>query len=152
MNYSTAIFLINKNARGIMAVYESFKDDEQYKRNAQLFKSLDPSIQVGDFVVVETNTRHNMTVVKVTEIDVDFDLTSTAKVEWIVAKVDRVYVDNLKSQEADAIKAIKSAELRKKREDLREALFADHIETLKALPLADMEPSAIPAPTPEKTA
>ena len=136
MNYSTAIFLINKHARAVLAVYENDYDNPSAKKT--LFKTLDQSVSEGDFVIVETDTRHGMTVVKVVEADVDVDFDSSAPVRWVVGKVDRAAHDQLRQQEEAAIKAIKSAELRKKREDLREAMFADHVETIKALPIAAM--------------
>lgn len=133
MNYSLAVFLINKNARAVLATYEA---EETAKRT--LFKTLDPTIAVGDFVIVPTNTRHKMTVVKVVEADVDVDFESRDQVEWIIGRVDSSGFKETLAQEGQALTAIKSAELRKKRDDLRQALFADHIESLKALPITAM--------------
>lgn len=131
MNYSMAIFLINSHARAMACTYEA---DEGAKRT--LFKTLDPNIKEGDYVIVATGTRHGMTVVKVIEADVDVDFDAPDKVEWIVGSVDRAQHERLLEHEKEAIQAIKSAELRKKREELRAAMFADHVETLKALPIA----------------
>lgn len=130
MNYSMAIFLINKNARAVLATYES---DEAAKRTA--FKTLDDTIAEGDYVIVPTETRHEMTVVKVVEVDVDLDFDSNEYVEWVIGRVERADYEQLLKEEQVAIRAIKSAELRKKREDLRKTMFADHVETLKALPI-----------------
>ncbi len=131
MNYSTAVFLINKNVRAVLGTYEV---GDSAKR--ETFKTLDQNLKAGDFVVVPTDTRHGMTVVKIVDTDVDVDFDSKDNVRWIIAKVDRAPFDGMLEQEAEAIKAIKSAELRKKRDELRNAMFADHIETLKALPIA----------------
>lgn len=131
MNYSTAIFLINNNARAIRASYEE-------DGVATIFKTLDPSIDVDDLVVVETNTRHRFTVCKVVEVDVDIDMENSTKCDWIVASISIEDHKALLVQEAQAVKAIKSAELRNKREALRDAMFKDHQETLKALPIAHM--------------
>lgn len=130
MNYSMAIFLINKNARAVLATYES---DENARRTA--FKTLDDTIAEGDYVIVSTETRHGMTVVKVVEVDVDLDFDSSTPVEWVIGRVERADYEQLLKDEQVAIRAIKSAELRKKREDLRKTMFADHIETLTALPI-----------------
>jgi len=130
MNYSTAVFLINKHARAIVATYEA--DD---KATRTTFKTLDPSIKEGDYVIVETDTRHKMTVCKVVETDVDFDFDTPAKMSWVIGKVDRAVFDLTLQQEQSAIAAIKSAELRKKREDLKKSMFADHMESIKALPI-----------------
>lgn len=131
MNKSTAIFLINDEARAIKAVY----DDGQ---KADIFKTLDQDIKVDDLVVVESSTRHGFTVCKVTEVDVDIDLESSAPVKWIVRNIDLRDYEGLVEQEGQALKAIQSAQLRQKREALRDALFADHAATLKALPIASM--------------
>jgi hypothetical protein len=79
-----------------------------------------------------------MTVFKITEVDVDVDMDSAVPMEWIIDKVDADAYKKLKTDEDDAISKIKSAELRKKRSDLADALFKDNIETLKALPIASM--------------
>ena len=129
MNYSTAIFLINEHARAVAVCYEP-----DGKRT--IFKTLDPEVEVDDLVVVETDTRHGYTVCKVVEVDIDLDMDSQQDVRWIVSRLDTSHHDELRGQETEAIKAIKSAELRKKREDLRNAMFKDHTETLKELPIA----------------
>lgn len=131
MNYTTAVFLINKHVRAVLGTYEA---EDNAKRT--VFKTLDETVQVGDFVVVPTDTRHKMTVCKIVETDVDLDFDSTVPVCWIIGKVDRVAHESVLAQEQVAIQAIKSAELRKKRDDLRQAMFADHLDTLKALPIA----------------
>ena len=60
MNYSTAIFLISDEVRAINVTYER---DGDAKRT--LFKTFSKTIKIDDYVVVETNTRHHMTVCKV---------------------------------------------------------------------------------------
>lgn len=133
MNYSTAVFLINKNARAISATYES--GDGAVRT---VFKTLDASIKVGDFVIVPTDTRHKMTVVKVVEADVDVDFDSTIQMQWIVGTVDRKAFETTLSQEGDAITKIKSAELRKKRTELAASVLADYAPEIKLLPIAAM--------------
>jgi len=134
MNYSSAVFLINKNIRAISCSYEP----EESKGKNYTFKSLDPTIKVGDLVVVQTDTRHKFTVVKVEAVDVDIDLDSSIQFKWIVSKVDLAAFDILLAQEADAIKTIRSAELRQKRDNLRKAMFANYEAELSALSIADM--------------
>ena len=131
MNYSTAVFLINKYVRAILATYEA---EDTAKRT--MFKTLDPTIAVGDFVIVPTDTRHKMTVVKVVETDVDVDFDSHTQVGWVVGKVDQSGYNTVLAQERDAINAIKSAELRKKRQDLRDNMLADSLADIKALPIS----------------
>ena len=132
MNYSTAVFLINNAARAVKAIYEA--DDKSSPRT--LFKTFDKSIKVGDLIIVPTSTRHKMTVSKIVEVDVDFDLETTENVQWVIGKVDSAEFQKTLDQEAVAIEAIKSAELRKKREALRASLFADHAAKLAELDIA----------------
>lgn len=137
MNYTTAVFLINKHVRAIVATYEATDSAPR-----TTFKTLDETIAVGDFVVVPTDTRHKMTVVKVIDTDVDVDFDAPAKMDWIIGKVDREEYETHLKQEGEAITAIKSAELRKKREELAKSMFANNVEALKALPIAAMNGDA----------
>ena len=130
MNYSMAIFLISDKARAVEVTYEEGDNPPR-----TLFKTLDPSIQVGDYVVVQTDTRHHMTVCKVAGVDVEPDFDSGKEIKWIIGVVEKADFDDLTRQENEAIARIKSAEKRKKREELREALLADANGDLKALPI-----------------
>lgn len=131
MNYTTAVFLINKHVRAIVATYET--GDSAVRTT---FKTLDPTIAIADFIIVPTDTRHKMTVCKVVDVDTDIDFDSTTAVAWVIGKVDRTAYEATLLQEAEAVKTIKSAELRQKRDNIRNAMFADHMETLRALPIA----------------
>lgn len=145
MNYSTAVFLINDSARAIYATYEC---DANAKR--ELFKTFDKSIVVDDLIIVPTDTRHKMTVCKVVEVDVDFDMETSHQVKWIIDKVSLAAFHKTLAQEEVAIEAIKSAELRKKREELRKSLFADHSAKLAELDIATIGNALeAPKPTPE---
>lgn len=147
MNYSTAIFLINKNARAIRAHYEP--PTSGHTPQSYTFKTLDPDIAVDDFIIIPTDTRHEMTVVQVVEVDVDLDFDSSQEIKWVIGKVNTKAHEELLAQEQVAIKRIKSAEMRKKRGDLAEALFEDSMEEIKALPIADIngdEPAVAPLP------
>ena len=132
MNYTTAIFLINKNVIAIEALYEEGGKMETFKT----FNDFDTTINVGDILVVESGTRHKMTTVKVTKVDAQVDLDGPAQVKWVIAKVDKdSFEKNILQPEASAIEKIKSAEMRAKRQALADALLMDKDE-LKALPLA----------------
>lgn len=133
MNYSTAVFLINDDARAIACSYEPAPHND--KPVTTIFKTFDPDIKVGDYVVVPTDTRHHLTVIKVEETDVDVDFDSAARVNWIVGRVDKADYDDIMRKEDAAIAAIKSAEKRKKREELRAALILDQ-EEIKKLALS----------------
>ncbi|MGH6890952.1 MAG: hypothetical protein ACREEP_01720 [Dongiaceae bacterium] len=129
INPMTAVFLINKYVRAVQATYED-------GHAPGTFKTLDQTICIGDLVVVPTDTRHKMTVVKVTAADVDIDFDSSAPVHWIIARVDLAAHKNTLEQEAAALAAIRSAELRKKRADLADSLLKDSMADIKALPIA----------------
>ncbi len=130
MNNSTLVFLINDDVRAISATYEE-------DGSPTTFKTMDDSVSMDDYIVVQSSTRHKMTVVKVVDVDVDVDLESNIKIDWIVGKIDTSNLDLVVEQEAKAITAVQSAEKRKKREELRQALFADSDENIKALELAN---------------
>ena len=144
MNYTTAVFLINKNARAIRVNY----DPES--TSTEIVKTLDPTIVVDDFVVVQSSTRHKITTCKVVEVDVDVDLDSGVPMHWIIEKINMESHKMTLVHEVQAISAIKSAELRQKRDNLRDNLLKNHIETIKALPIAAMDgnseipPSVVP--------
>lgn len=139
MNYTTAIFLINDKARAILATYEKPRNDSD-RPSKTLFKTLDPTIKAGDYIVVPTDTRHGMTVVQVSDIDVDVDFDSHVQVQWVIGKVDLADAEQIKAQEQNAIDAIKSAEKRRKRDELRASLIADS-DALKALPIYSETPA-----------
>ena len=139
MNYSTAVFLINKNVRAVSATYE-----EGEKAGRTIFKTLDAGLAVGDFAIVPTDTRHKMTVVKIVDIDVDVDFDSSAQMQWIIGSVNRHDYEQITMQESQAIAAIKSAELRKKQDDLRAALLIDQ-QAIKMLAISSVGDT--PAPT-----
>ncbi len=130
MNYSTAVFLINPHIRAVVGQYEN-------KESAPTvtYKTLDTSIKVGDYVIVPTNTRHNMTVVKITATDVDVDFDSAAQMTWVIGKVDKSQYEDVLAQEQTAIQAIKSAETRRKRDQLRDSMLKDYEEQIKSLPI-----------------
>ena len=130
-NLSLAIFLINKHARAIKASYEA-EDDA----HCDTFKTLDQTIKVGDYVNVETDSRHNMSVFKVREVDIQPDLQSSKQMKWIVGCIDRANFQTIKRQAADAISAIQDAQREKQRRELADAMLAN-VEAVKKLPIYD---------------
>lgn len=133
MNYSTAVFLINNDVRAVMCTYEATDNAPR-----TIFKTFDQGIAEGDYVIVPTNTRHGMTVCKVVETDVDVDFDSSAQVEWIIGTIELENYEKIVEQENQAIEAVKSAEKRKRRDELREAIFKDQEETMKSLALTSL--------------
>jgi hypothetical protein len=137
MNYTTAVFLINDSVRAVLAVYEPNVGEKT------MFKTMDRTIKPDDLVVVPTETRHGMTVVKVVEVDVDVDFDCATPVKWVLMKIDRSDSDRIEGMEAEAIAAIKSAEMTKKRADLRAAMMADSA-VLRSLPITALAAPAAP--------
>jgi hypothetical protein len=145
VNYSTAIFLINPKVRAIQAVYEP--DTEQRKSPRATFKTFDPAVSVGDYILVPTETRHKMTVNKVVEVDVEPDLESAATIHWIIGTVDRAAYEEVLGQEARAIELMKAAEKTHAREELRKKMMAHVDETkLAALQITNMSGEAPESP------
>lgn len=133
MNYSTSIFLINKSVRAVKVSYEPEpgRPDEPKTGALYIFKTFDPTIVPKDLVIIPTDTRWFMTIGRVEEVDVDVDFDSTIQLKWIVGKVDRPSYDTILAKEGEAIAAIRSAEVRRKREELAKNLFADNEELAK---------------------
>lgn len=133
LNEAAAVFLINDNVRAVLCVYEN--EEEKPKQEKYLFKTFDPSISKGDFVIVPTDTRHKMTVVKVAEVDAEdlVNFESPVPYKWIVGKVELADHTHTIAQETEALQVIKSAEKAKKRRELKEAMLADSEEKLKTL-------------------
>ncbi len=139
MNYSTAVFLVNDTIRAIKATYETADNATK-----AMFKTLDKSVAVGDFLVVPTNTRHGMTVVKVTDVDVDVDFDSVTQVDWVVSKIYKTNYEAVLKLEAGAIEQIKSAEKNKRKNELKAALIADNPEL--AVSFDALNGTALPSP------
>lgn len=134
MNYSTAIFLVNPDVRAIKVSYEVDAHGKGVKPY-QTFKSLDPDLCVGEYVVIPTDTRHKMTVARVEEIEDDVDFDSPAQLDWIIDTIRTGAHEEVVRAETAAIEQIKSAEKRAKREELARKLIADNpdIQQLKHL-------------------
>lgn len=143
MNYSTAVMLINPNIRAIKTIYEPdalnstggvVKVGQRYT-----FKTLDPSIQKGDFVVVPTNTRHGFTVVKVEEVDAEIDFEAGIELKWIVDKVSIADYSSVQIEEGKWIDALKASEKRAKREEIKKKMIDMYKDDgIDKLPIANM--------------
>lgn len=145
MNYSTAIFLINKAVTAVKVSYDQDKSQPgKPAGNLQVFKTFDTTLSAGDFVIVPTDTRWNMTVCRVEEVGVEVDLESSAQVGWLIGRADRGNYEMVVSEEEAAISAIKSAEKRRRQEALIASLIADNPD-LAQLQAVRPDP-ALPAP------
>lgn len=123
MNYSTSVLLINPNIRVVRCEYDP---DDTKSKVANYFKTLDPNVKLDDLVVVPTRTRHNMTVVRVKEVDVPYDINSPGELPWIVQRVNVEAYEKVLEEEKVAIEAIRSADIRRQREELGKALLNDN--------------------------
>ncbi len=128
MDNSRIVFLINDTVRAVMGKYEE-------NGTPEMFKTMDPSIAVDDLVVVQSGTRHGMTVVKVTATDVDVNFDASNTISWVVQRIDTAAFKNVLSQEGQAISAVQQAELRRKKQELRDTMFKDHEASIAALAL-----------------
>lgn len=136
MDASKIVFLINDQVRLIRVSYDPSYVEKNGEERKYQFKTLDQSIKVGDFVVVDTNTRHGLTVCKVEEVDLDVDFDDGISLKWAYHRVDSAMIEDIKEKEAEAIAAAKRAELKRKREQLREGIFAEHSEMIASLSLS----------------
>lgn len=130
MHKSMIAFLINDN---ILAVEGRYEDGGK----TETFKTMDPNIAKYDLVVVESSTRHGMTVVKVTAVDVEPNLDSDEQVKWIVQRIDKDAFQKVLDMEAEAVNVAQAAERRRKKAEMRESMFANAGDELNALKLAD---------------
>lgn len=138
MNYSTAVMLVNENIRAIKVAYEDMKENPHQR--IYTYKTLDQNIKVDDLVVVPTDTRHERTVVKVVEVDVDIDFDDNIQIKWIIDRVDETAHDEIIEEEKKWIDVLKASEKRRKREELKKNmidLYNDKDE-LDKLPIANM--------------
>lgn len=147
MNYSTAVFIINDKARAVLCSYEPRYDPSnpspvaKPSTNDVVFKTMDQDIKVGDFVVVPTSTRHNMTVCRVVQTDLEIDYNSTVQMQWLIGKVDVASHEEIITMEEKAISVVKSAENNRIRKQLQQSIFADQEEKMMTLELTDLSQS-----------
>ncbi|MBM61936.1 MAG: hypothetical protein CL484_03170 [Acidobacteria bacterium] len=140
MNNSALIFLINDDVRAVRCSYEPLRaaaTDLEIDANTYVFKTMDPDLQVGDYVVIPTDTRHRHTVVKVEAVDIELDFDTDIQLKWIIDRVDDTAYQSVLAEEQKAITAIQTAERKRKRRELRESLLGAQAEELEALSLAN---------------
>lgn len=150
MNYSTAVFIINKHVRGVHCRYVPAEGDPGYDKNAavgkkdrevSLFKTLDPAVSAGDLVVVPTKTRHGFTVVRVVEVDVEVDFDSKDDCQWVAARFDPSEYQQTLEQEKVAVDKLRVIHANKRRRELAADIAAVDKEELNRLKLVDFNGS-----------
>lgn len=148
-NFSKAILLFNSNIRAISTIYDlepppDARNVPPAKRT--IYKTLDPSIAKNDLVIIPTDTRYKMSVVKVVEVDVELDdYESPGEIKWIIDKIDRASFDKSAAMEREGVELMRRAEKRRKTEELRASVLKDNPEFAN-LRLAQADSSAIGGP------
>lgn len=131
MNYTTAVFLLNNQVRAVQCAYD-FNPANGKPLDVYTYKTLDPSIKVGDICVVETQSRVKHTCVQVIAVDVQIPLDDNIQYKWIVSKVDLAPHAEVLEKEQAAITLIRKGEEKRKREDMIANTMAALDETSKA--------------------
>lgn len=147
MNFSSAIMLFNKDIRAVATIYDLLPgpDGKDKPQKHIVMKTLDKTIKVGDLVIVPTETRYQFSINKVVEIDVEVDFESTVEIKWIVNKVDRDGYDSVLAMEKQSIEVMRSAEKRRKREELMASILKDNPD-MQDLSIVKATPAALAAP------
>lgn len=153
MHKSLIAFVVDENLRGFRASYDSDGKTPIHSPDNQktyFFKSFDPSIKKGDLVVVATNTRHGMTVVRIEEVDVEPDYDANIEVKWILSTVKLDAYKAMVEREDYIIEKVQTAEKRRKRKELRASLMDSESEDLAKLTMLGAPPvmSATPSTPP----
>lgn len=140
MNYSTAVMLFNAEIRAVKVSYEP-----NFPNGGAIFKTLDPDIVVGDYVTIPTNTRHNMTVARVEDVDVEIDFDDSTQIGWVVSRVPVSEYEGILKDEQQWIAEMKKAQNRKKKEDIKKNMvdmYQADGHSLETLAIAGRKPAA----------
>lgn len=131
MHPSRIVFLINDAVTAVKAKY----DDTATEREV-VFKTMLENVAVGDLLVVQAGTRLGFTTVKVTEIDVEPDLTDNTEIRWAIQKVDMKAAEEFLAEEKEAIATVQAAERKRKKAELRATMLGGHEDMVNQLKLA----------------
>ena len=139
MNYTSAVMLINENIRAIHVTYEP-EEEGRTPKQRYTFKTMDKTIKEGDMVVIPTDTRHNMTVAKVVDTDVEVDFESSIQLKWLIGKVDEAPYQTILDKENEWVTLLKQSEKRRKREEIKKNVFDMYEDTgFDTLAIAQMD-------------
>ncbi len=112
MHDSRTVFLLDDNVKCVSGKYEV-----GHSASTEEFKTAIEGIEVGDYVVVPTNTRQKMTVVRIDEIDIEPDLESDIKMDWVMCKVPKAEYDiTMASEKTFVDRTRAAARIRKKKQ------------------------------------
>jgi len=128
MHDTRKVFLLEETLRCVKAAYEIGDRPRLVE-----YKTFNTSIEVGMYLVVPTQSRHEMAVVKVHEVDIEPDLSSDTRMDWVVDTIDRDAYAGTLASEKSFINAARSAERRRMRETLKKDVLADLDANVKVL-------------------
>lgn len=143
MNYSTAMMLFNDDIRAVRVSYEVDSNGKGVEP-LTLFKTLDPSIKVGDFVTIPTLTRHKITVARVEEVDVEVDYDDPTEVKWLISRVPLTEYKAILDDEQVWIQEMKKSQNLKKKQDIKDGLkemYKANGTSLETLAIAGRKPA-----------
>ena len=145
MHDSNRIFLASDTVRAVKGIFEVDVNNQPTAKR-EYFKTFNTELKVGDLVNVETSTRHGVSVIKIAEIDVDIDVESNEPTRWILGKVETTEYEKFRTMEGDMVSEMKKAELKAKRDDMREKVMGRHADILanSAIALVGHEKPAEP--------
>lgn len=128
MHDSRKVFLLEGELRCIKAAYEAGDD-----AGTTEFKTFDAGIAVDDYIIVPSGTRHEMTICKVHEVDVEPNLDSGSEMLWVIGKVSLSGHEATVASEERFIAAARSAERARKMKQLKEDILADVDADIKVI-------------------
>lgn len=128
MHDSRKVFLLENEPRCITATYEAGDNAATTE-----FKTFDQDVAVDDYIIVPTDTRHEMTVCKVRAVGIEPDLESSAEMLWVIGRVDRSSYKATIGSEKDFVAAARSAERSRKKKQLKEDFLADVDANIKVI-------------------
>lgn len=143
MNYSTAVMLFNSDIRAIRVSYDPL-DKVGGVVKSYLFKTLDPDLKVGDYVSIPTDTRHNITIGRVEEVDSEVDFESSAEIKWVVSRVPVSEYEAILEDEQVWIAEMKKAQIMKKKEEIKKSMmdmYQANGSSLETLAIAGRKPT-----------
>ena len=120
MHNSRKVFLLENEPRCVLGAYEAGENPPLSE-----FKTFDGDIGVGDLVIVQSDTRHKMTVVKIAQVDIEPNLDSGSVMHWVVGKVDVDAFNETIKSESKFLDAARRAEKARRKEQLRKDFLQD---------------------------
>lgn len=132
-NQSTVLILLNQELLNGALHTVRVSYDEGVKNQHTIKKTFISDLKPGEYVTVQTTTRHNATVCKVVEVDVEVDFDDSTPIGWVFGRVDMTTLDKLCAEEARILDVIRTAELAERRLKLKNTVLSQLGGTLPQL-------------------